>query len=87
MSVLLLCQEIDLTLPVRHLPRKLNIMADTLARSRRPVLTEWTLNASIFEALRSAVDKPYVALFATALNHRLPSDLCGVSSGRDGLSS
>ena len=72
MRVLLLCREIDLSMTVRHLPSKENILADTLSRSRRPILTEWTLLPSIFEAVCLVWDRPHVDLFATALNNRLP---------------
>ncbi|XP_021346948.1 uncharacterized protein LOC110446233 [Mizuhopecten yessoensis] len=50
-QVLLLCQEISLDLTVRHLPGRLNVLADTLSRSRSPVLTEWTLKRSVFRSL------------------------------------
>ncbi|XP_021362427.1 uncharacterized protein LOC110456180 [Mizuhopecten yessoensis] len=49
-QVLLLCQEISLDLTVRHLPGRLNLLADTLSRSRSPVLTEWTLKRSVFRS-------------------------------------
>ncbi|XP_021369371.1 uncharacterized protein LOC110460656 [Mizuhopecten yessoensis] len=72
-QVLLLCQEISLDLTVRHLPGRLNVLADTLSRSRSPVLTEWTLKRSVFRSLCLVWDRPHVDLFATALNFRLPT--------------
>ncbi|XP_021339803.1 uncharacterized protein LOC110441027 [Mizuhopecten yessoensis] len=50
-QVLLLCQEISLDLTVRHLPGRLNVLADNLSRSRSPVFTEWTLKRSVFWSL------------------------------------
>ena len=71
--VLLLCQEMQLTIQVKHLPGRLNVLADTLSRRRQPVLTEWQLNPSIFEGICQVWDRPHIDLFATALNYQLPT--------------
>ncbi|XP_069114520.1 uncharacterized protein [Argopecten irradians] len=62
--VLLLCQEMQLTILVKHLPGRLNVLADTLSRRRQPVLTEWQLNPSIFEGICQVWDRPHIDLFA-----------------------
>ncbi|XP_021363608.1 uncharacterized protein LOC110456894 [Mizuhopecten yessoensis] len=49
--ILLLCQEWCLTIQVKHLPGRLNVLADTLSRRLQPVLTEWQLDPSIFRAI------------------------------------
>ncbi|XP_033726763.1 uncharacterized protein LOC117316331 [Pecten maximus] len=69
--ILLLCQDIGLSLSVRHLPGHLNVLADTLSRSRSPVITEWTLSRSIFRAICIVWETPLVDLFATALNFQI----------------
>ncbi|XP_069109293.1 uncharacterized protein [Argopecten irradians] len=71
--VLLLCQEMQLTILVKHLPGRLNVLADTLSRRRQPVLTEWQLNPSIFEGICQVWDRPHIDLFATSLNNQLPT--------------
>ncbi|XP_021355212.1 uncharacterized protein LOC110451492 [Mizuhopecten yessoensis] len=71
--ILLLCQEWCLTIQVKHLPGRLNVLADTLSRRLQPVLTEWQLDPSIFRAICLVWDRPHVDLFATALNHQLPT--------------
>ncbi|XP_060077873.1 uncharacterized protein LOC132557392 [Ylistrum balloti] len=70
-QVLLLCHSMGLSLTVRHLPGHLNVLADTLSRSWSPIITEWTLNRSIFRAICMVWETPLVDLFATALNFQI----------------
>ena len=70
-KILLLCQSLSLSLTVRHLPGRLNVLADTLSRSRNPVSTEWTLNRSLFRAICLVWETPLVDLFATSLNFQI----------------
>ena len=41
--ILLWCQSNDILLLARHIPGKLNILADALSRSHMVLQTEWTL--------------------------------------------
>jgi hypothetical protein len=66
-----LCHSVGITLTVRHIPGRLNVIADSL--SRRDILhTEWTLNPEVFDSVRRAYPSISVDVFATRLNHRLP---------------
>ena len=58
---------------VMHIPGRLNVVAYSLSRIHKPVITEWTLNMSVFRTLCLVWDRPHVDLFATSLNHRLPT--------------
>jgi hypothetical protein len=44
-----LTQGLQVDLFVRHIPSRLNVLPDALSR-RKPLLTEWTLNNSVFQA-------------------------------------
>ena len=72
-EILLFCQKNQICLQVRHIPGKLNVLADTLSRSIKPVITEWTLSQEIFNFLTQVWDRPHIDLFATSLNNRLPT--------------
>jgi len=54
-----------------HVPGKLNVLADTLSRAYKPVLTKWTLSLPVFFSVCLVWDRPHVGLFATSLNNRL----------------
>ena len=71
-EILLFCQEQAITLSARHVPGKLNIVADALSRPHCVLQTEWTLVHSILQRVWSRFHKPMVDLFATQFNHRLP---------------
>ena len=81
-DVLLLCQENLITLVVKHIPGKLNILADTLSRARKPIITEWTLSHKVFQSICQVWDRPHVDLFATSLNNRLPTFVSPVPDER-----
>ena len=71
-SILLLCLERGITLRARHVPGKLNILADALSRPLMTLNTEWTLSREVLRAIWSHSFRPQVVLFASAFNHRLP---------------
>jgi hypothetical protein len=70
-EIYLFLHSLEVDLQVRHIPSKLNVMADALSR-RRPLLTEWTLNMRVFSRVQSIVPALSVDLFATRLNRQLP---------------
>ena len=57
----------------RHLPGKLNILADALSRPHCILHTEWTLTQRVLKRVWARFHKPMVDLFATRFNHRLPT--------------
>ncbi len=61
-----------MTLQLRHIPGRLNTLADALSRNARPVLTEWSLERSVCRSILSRWGAPWVDLFATRLNSKLP---------------
>ena len=63
----------DLTIVPRHIPGKANILADQLSRRGQAIETEWSIHPLVVEALWRLWDRPLVDLFATALNHKLPT--------------
>ena len=63
--------EWNVDLRVRHIPSRLNVLADALSRPR-PLLTEWSLNSHLFKRLHCLVPALSVDLFATSLNKQLP---------------
>ncbi|XP_046544816.1 uncharacterized protein LOC124255024 [Haliotis rubra] len=57
----------------RHIPGKVNILADSLSRQDRVISTEWTLNMEAFKLIKEKWETPSIDLFATARNNRLPT--------------
>ena len=70
-EILLLCDHLRLHLVVRHVPGKLNVLADSLSRTLVPVNTEWELLQLVFQAITLQWGSPHVDLFATSLNYKL----------------
>lgn len=66
------CLDQGITLRVRHIPGKTNILADRLSRMNKAISTEWSLKQSVCNALFQVTNYPNIDLFATRLNHRLP---------------
>lgn len=73
MKILTWCANHSVTLRARFLPGKLNILADSLSREGGIVHTEWTLHAGVLKHVFSCLGTPHVDLFATRLNHQLPT--------------
>ena len=71
-EILLWCQEHHVRLLARHVPGKLNIVADALSRPHMVLNTEWTLARSLLLPLWDRWFRPHIDLFATRFNHRLP---------------
>ena len=71
-EILRWCAQQRVTLTVKHIPGKKNVLADSLSRSFRLPGTEWTLLQGVVDHLGDLWGKPLMDLFATQLNHRLP---------------
>ena len=52
----------------RHLPGRLNVIADKLSRLGQTIQTEWSLNPEVFQAICHWWHQPTVDLFATRFN-------------------
>ena len=67
-----LCQELRVTLVAKHIPGRLNVLADSLSRRGQLLPSEWSLHQEVANLIFSELGHPMVDLFATRLNHRLP---------------
>ena len=65
--------ERQIVLRARHIPGRLNRLADLLSRSDQLVNTEWTLAPRVAKSLWSIWGRPTVDLMATHLNNQLPT--------------
>ena len=66
------CHHRNIHIQVRHIPGKLNVLADILSRPDRILPTEWCLDREIAHQIFSLWGTPQIDLFATRLNHLLP---------------
>ena len=66
------CHHRNIHIQVRHIPGKLNVLADSLSRPDRILPTEWSLDREIAHQIFSLWGTPQLDLFATRLNHLLP---------------
>ena len=66
------CNRRQIVLRARHIPGRLNVIADKLSRSTQVVQTEWSLLQEVFDHLCARWHTPRVDLFATRYNHKLP---------------
>ena len=71
-SLLLWCWDNDIQVRARHIPGKLNVLADSLSRRGQVLPSEWSLAPPVFRALCHLWDTPLVDLFATRWNNKLP---------------
>ena len=71
-EVLLFCQTHGIQLVARHVPGKMNIVADALSRPHMLLHTEWTLVHEVLKPIWDLWFRPQIDLFATRFNHRLP---------------
>jgi hypothetical protein len=72
-KMLLWTQDRQISITARHIPGKLNVIADLLSREHQVIHTEWMLNVRVFETLCLCWDRPHIDLFATILNRQLPT--------------
>nr|KAG5710727.1 hypothetical protein BaRGS_035129 [Batillaria attramentaria] len=71
-DLLLWCEAHSIDLSARHIPGRLNVIADSLSRCGQILHTEWSLSPSAFQSICQRWDRPHVDLFATRWNHKLP---------------
>ena len=70
--ILTWCTRNQVTLKARHIPGRLNVIADKLSRLDQTIQTEWSLLPEVFQAICSRWHRPQVDLFATRFNNQLP---------------
>ena len=70
--ILTWCTTKQVTLKARHIPGRLNVVADKLSRLGQIIQTEWSLLPEIFQAICSRWHRPQIDLFATRFNNKLP---------------
>ena len=73
--ILTWCTRHQVTLKARHIPGRLNVVADKLSRLGQIIQTEWSLLSEVFQAICSRWHQPQIDLFATS------TGLLGSSSG------
>ena len=66
------CTRKQVTFKARHIPGRLNVIADKLSRLGQTIQAEWSLHPEVFKAIRSRWHQPQVDLFATRFNNKLP---------------
>ena len=70
--ILTWCTRNAVTLKARHIPGRLNVIADKLSRLGQTIQTEWSLNPEVFQAICNRWHRHQVDLFATRFNNKLP---------------
>lgn len=72
-TMLSYCFQHNITLRARHIPGRLNILADGLSREGKVIQTEWSLNTSVFRGVCLTWQVPNIDLFATRHNNKVPT--------------
>ena len=70
--ILTWCTKNQVTLKARHIPGRLNVVADKLSRLGHTIQTEWSLLPAVFKTLCDRWDQPQIDLFATRFNNKVP---------------
>ena len=70
--ILTWCARKQVTLKARHIPGRLNVVADKLSRLGQTIQTEWSLLPQVFKAICCRWHRPQIDLFATRFNNKLP---------------
>ena len=65
------CSLNQIVLKARHIPGRLNVIADKLSRQRQVIQTEWSLHQETFDLLCQTWHYPRVDMFATRYNCKL----------------
>ena len=71
-NLLVLCKSLNVSLLSKHIPGRLNALADGLSRKHQLLPSEWTLHQEVANQIFLTFGYPLVDLFATRDNHRLP---------------
>ena len=66
------CHDLGVSLQAKHIPGRLNVLADGLSRKNQILPSEWTLHQTVANQIFQILGHPMVDLFATRLNHRVP---------------
>ena len=66
------CDQNAVVLKARHIPGRLNVVADKLSRLGQIIQTEWSLHPEVFKDICQSWHTPQVDLFATRFNNKLP---------------
>ena len=61
----------NISVSVRHIPGRLNVIADSLSR-RQPLNTEWTLHPEVFSRILERYPAMQIDLFATRFTRQMP---------------
>lgn len=72
-ELFMFAQSRQIDIRARHIPGRLNVVADTLSRKTQIIHTEWSLCQPAFETICQRWGKPHVDLFATRYNKKLPT--------------
>ena len=70
--ILTWCTKYLVTLKARHVPGRLNVVADKLSRLGQTIQTEWSLLQEVFQTICCRWHRPNINLFATRFNNKLP---------------
>ena len=70
--ILTWCTRKQVTLKARHIPGRLNVVADKLSRLGKTIQTEWFLLPEVFHTICSRWHWPQIDLFAMRFNNKLP---------------
>ena len=65
------CDRHGVTLKARHIPGRLNVVADKLSRLGQVIQTEWSLLQEVFQTICRTWHTPQLDLFATRFNTKL----------------
>ena len=76
--ILTWCTSKQVTLRARHIPGRLNVVADKLSRLGQTIQTEWSLFPQVFQRICHMWHRPQIDLFATRFNSKLPLFVCPV---------
>ena len=67
-----LCRDLNISLSAKHIPGRLNALADGLSQKHQLLPSEWTLHQEVANQIFFSVNRPLVDLFVTRDNNRLP---------------
>ena len=71
-SLLSWCNLRQIVLRARHIPGRLNVIADKLSRHKQVIQTEWSFLQEVFDHFFARQHTRQVDVFATRFNHKLP---------------
>ena len=71
-GLLVLCRNLNISLLAKHIPGRLNAMADGLSCKHQLLPSEWTLHQEVANQIFLTFDRVLVDLFVTRDNNRLP---------------